>query len=164
MRNDEIVPVASSDRYLESLRQSGGLMNAARPLFALGLLLSMPGLVNAQAMPAPGGTYSTAVVLEENNCQDAAVRDGPTEISPDSGSDSVTIRHAGQSYRGSLTRAGEFTTVPRTLEFDGTSYTIAIKGKVETGGFVARVAVDVRKPSTNLSCRYTVKWTGTREP
>lgn len=121
------------------------------------LLLSISCLAQGQTAP---DSYWTEVALEENGCGDVTVRPGPTDFLR-GGADSLTVTHAGQSYRGNITQDGRFTTIPRDLVFGTTVYTIAISGQFAGKGFTSRVSVRVREQGAEGGCSYTVKWTGT---
>lgn len=121
------------------------------------LLLSISCLAQGQAAP---DTYWTDVALEENGCSDVTVVPGPTDFVRGPGADSLTVTHAGQSYRGTIAQDGRFTTMPRDLVFGTTVYTIAIAGQFASNGFTARVSVRVREQGAEGGCSYTVKWTG----
>ena len=130
-------------------------------LAAAGIAAALPARAFAQAAP-PEVTYWTEVTLEESSCDKVTVMPGPTLITRTPG-DSVTVSHANQTYRGSLSSTGDFTTTPRDLVFGSTTYTIAITGKMAGEGFTATVTVGVREAAQEQGCRYTVKWIG-RKP
>ena len=127
--------------------------------WSLGLVV-LPSVALAQEA-ARGETYWTEVTLEESTCDKVTVLPGPTVINRN-GPDSVTITHANQTYAGSLTAGGEFTTLPRDLVFGTTTYTIAISGRMEGNDFTATVSVGVREAGTG-DCRYRVRWQGRKQ-
>jgi hypothetical protein len=122
-----------------------------------GVVFTAPSLAWGQSATK---TYSTEVTLEQNSCKDVTVRPGPTEIVRGPGSDSLTLTHAGQVYRGSVTTEGTFATVPRDLVFGTTTYSIAIIGQFAGAGFTATVTVGVKEQGAENGCSYTVKWIG----
>ena len=130
--------------------------------FALGLGLAViPGVASAQE-GAKGETYWTEVTLEESSCDKVTVLPGETLVTRN-GADSVTISHANQSYAGSLSTSGEFTTSPKDLVFGTTTYTIAISGQLKGDGFEAVVVVGVREAGADQGCRYRVRWLGRKQ-
>ena len=129
---------------------------------ALGLGLAvLPGVAPAQE-GAKGETYWTEVTLEESSCDKVTVMPGETLITRN-GADSVTVSHANQTYAGTLSTGGEFTTSPRDLVFGTTTYTIAISGRLEGDGLAAVVTVGVREAGADQSCRYRVRWVGRKQ-
>jgi hypothetical protein len=122
---------------------------------------SAPRDANAQG-PEAGVTYWTEVTLDQSTCDKVTVQPGPTLITR-AGNDSVTVSHANQTYRGTLSPTGDFTTTPRDLVFGSTTYTIAIVGKMAGEGFTATVTVGVRESGQEKGCRYSVTWVGRRQ-
>ena len=103
-------------------------------------------------------TYWTEVALGPNTCDNVTIKPGPTEIVLLPG-DSLSVTHAGQTYRGSVTREGSFTTAPRELAFGTTVYTIGITGRIHEKELTAVVTVGVREQGA-AGCSYSVNWTG----
>jgi hypothetical protein len=90
------------------------------------------------------------------------VQDNPTLVTHDPSSATLSVSHAGQSYAGTVSPSGTFTTTPKTVDVhDGFVYTIGIAGQFGGVGFEADVTVD-RSGPVGVVCRYQVHWTGTR--
>jgi hypothetical protein len=109
-----------------------------------------------------GGTYATAVALTSNTCGSVDVQPMPTTVTHATGATTLTVTHAGNSYSGTLASDGSFTTTPRAISANGSTFTIALTGRFTTSGFEADVGVDVQQPTAPTTCRYVVHWIGTR--
>ena len=104
-----------------------------------------------------GGTYQTAVTMVENDCPGQTVQTHPTVVSHQPGSTSLSLRHAGSTYSGTLAADGSFTTPPVTQVFDGISYVLSIAGQFTETAIDALVHVDAgRQPP----CSFTARWAG----
>jgi hypothetical protein len=122
---------------------------------------AVAGGAHAEGQTAQGPsptTYWTEVALGSSTCDNVTIKPGPTEIVRLPG-DSLSVSHAGQTYRGSITREGNFTTTPKELVFGTTVYTIGITGRLLEKELTAVVTVSVREQGA-AECRYTVNWTG----
>jgi hypothetical protein len=110
----------------------------------------------AQSSPY-NGTYSTAVTLLGENCSpDPQVQNNPTVIAHSAGSASLSLMHAGTTYSGTVSSAGDFT-VPQT-SVGGGANVISIAGHFTGNGFTATVHVEQQQPA----CAYDVSWVGTK--
>ena len=125
---------------------------------ALTLAITTIAAGSAEAQTASPTTYWTEVSLGATTCDNVTIKPGPTEITRLPG-DSLSVSHAGQTYLGSITREGNFTTAPKELVFGTTVYTIGITGLVQDKSLTAVVTVRVREQG-EAECRYTVNWTG----
>ena len=143
---------------------------ATRAVFALTVLLAPSASAGCgdssgrnTGPPRVAGTYATAVALRENTCGAVTVQPNPTVIEQQAGSTAFTLRHAGQSYTGTLSQDGAFTTQPRTLAAGAETLTLSITGRFAGSGFEADVRVDVQRPTPSPACFYVVHWTGTKQ-
>jgi hypothetical protein len=109
------------------------------------------------------GTYATAVALRENSCGAVTVQPNPTTVEHAPPATAFTLRHAGQSYTGTLAQDGSFSTAPRTLAVGAETLTLRITGRFAGNGFEADVRVDVARGGAAAPCFYVVHWTGTRQ-
>jgi hypothetical protein len=135
------------------------MQRAYRVVLVLSGLVTLGSAVEAQSPERPASTsYWTEVALRTNTCNNVEIKPGATEIARLPG-DSLTITHAGQTYRGSLTKEGNFSTTPKELVFGTTVYTISITGRVQEKELTAVVTVGVREQGA-AGCSYTVNWTG----
>lgn len=137
------------------------------PLIA-GILAACGGpTTNPVPVPPPptsayAGTYATRVTLVQNACGSVIVQDNPTVVTHQSASGSVTFSHAGQTYAGTVTSTGSFTTTPKVVDVsDGFLYTISLTGQFGTSAFEADATVD-RASTASGTCRFVVHWAGTR--
>ncbi|MDQ1687674.1 MAG: hypothetical protein QOK42_649 [Frankiaceae bacterium] len=106
------------------------------------------------------GSYETAVTLAGNTCKGITVQPNVTTVTHEPGSSSMTMTHAGQTYTGTVTRTGRFTTQPKPVDAGGGNvHTLGIAGGFSFTGFQARVSAVV----TPENCRYTVIWVGTKD-
>ena len=109
-----------------------------------------------------GGTYGTAVTLQNNSCPAITVQNNPTTVAHTSGATTLTLTHAGNSYTGTLQASGAFSTTPKAVG-TGEVHTLTIAGQFSTTGFTAVVAVDVQRTTAPLTCHYDVQWVGTKQ-
>ncbi len=66
-------------------------------------------------------------------------------------------------YPGTVSADSSFVTAPVTLTFDnGQRYRMTIAGKFSALGFDAVVTLDRTTVASGATCRYKVRWTGTR--
>jgi hypothetical protein len=117
--------------------------------------------------PAPvlsvGGAYAVAVALGQNSCGPVTVVTQPTSVTHTPGANRLTLVHGSNSFAGSVTTDGSFTTDPLALNDAGSALSVAIQGKFSTTGLTATVTVDVAPPAPAPACRYLVQWTGTKQ-
>jgi hypothetical protein len=111
--------------------------------------------------PAPvisvAGTYQTEVTLVSNDCPGQTVQQHPTAVAHLPGGTTLSLRHAGSLYTGSLTADGAFTTTPVMQTFDGVDFTITISGQFTETTMDALVQVAAaRQPP----CAFTARWAG----
>lgn len=109
------------------------------------------------------GTYDTQVSLiaGKNTCGSVTVEPNLTTVIQDAGATSLTLTHAGTTYRGSISPAASFSTEPTILDFSGTRYVISIGGQFSVAGFDATVHVVVQANNT-APCTYDVHWVGSK--
>lgn len=117
------------------------------------LLLSLSGLV----FPSVAGTYATRVTLLRSNCP-MSVESGPTEVNQYSDSTTITLRHAGTTYEGTLASDGSFSTRVKQLSFNQTEYLIGITGRFAGDSLHAEVTLRYGAPA----CESVVGWAGAR--
>jgi hypothetical protein len=132
-------------------------------LFITAAVVAGCGGTTAAPTPAAGfaGTYATAVSLLTTTCGAITVQNNPTTVTFDAGTRAATFTHAGTTYSGTVAADSTFSTTPRTVNVnDGFVYTIGIAGKFQPGGFDATATVD--RAATGSTCRFTVRWAGTR--
>jgi hypothetical protein len=127
---------------------------------ALWILLAGPlacGGSSGSTQSPYNGTYSTAVTLMGTTCSpDPQVQNNPTAIAHAAGSASLSLTHAGTTYSGTVSSAGDFT-VPSTSVGGGANI-ISIAGHFTSNGFTATVHVEQQQPH----CTYDVSWVGTK--
>ena len=131
-----------------------------RATLALAGLVGAGGHAEAQIAEhaTPTTTYWTEVALGTSTCDSVTIKPGPTDVVRLPG-DSLSVTHASQTYRGRITREGNFTTTPKELVFGTTAYTIGITGRLLGRELTAVVTVSVREQGA-AGCSYTVHWTG----
>jgi hypothetical protein len=112
---------------------------------------------------AVGGTYATAVTLEQNTCGAMAVEPRPTTVTHTAGASTLTLAHAGQTYQGTVQRSGAFSTTPRAIAVTGGTHTLTVAGHFLATGFDALVTADVAQSAAPQTCRYVVHWIGTKQ-
>ncbi len=142
---------------------------------ACALVLSAAGVVvvacgGSTSDPGPdpsvirvGGEYATAVSLTENSCPGISVQNLPTTVAHAPGAATLTVTHAANAYQGALQTDGRFTTTPRSLSGPGEVHRLSIAGRFTTTGFDATVTVDVQRDAAPETCRYVVRWVGTKQ-
>lgn len=134
------------------------------------LLAATPVMVAAcsgSSDPGPrelsvGGTYNTAVTLQQNGCTGITVQTFPTTVTHTPGATTLTLTHAGNSYTGTIQRNGTFATTPRAVGGGGETHTLTIAGTFTTTAIDATVTADVQRTGS-ANCQYVVKWAGPRQ-
>lgn len=115
-------------------------------------------LIGASAgIPDVAGTYDTRVTLLQSTCP-MEVQSNPTEVAQYSDSTTITLRHAGTTYQGTLAADSSFRTQTRILDFNGVRYEISVAGRFNPGGLSAEVTLLYGEPA----CRALVQWEGPR--
>jgi hypothetical protein len=109
-----------------------------------------------------GGTYTTAVTLQQNGCTGITVQTFPTTVAHTVGSSTLTLTHAGNSYTGAVQRNGSFTTTPKAVGGGGETHTLTIAGTFTTTAIDATVTAVVQRTGS-ADCQYTVKWAGPKQ-
>jgi hypothetical protein len=109
-------------------------------------------------MPHVAGTYDTRVTLRRSNCP-MTVASNPTEVAQYSDSTTITLRHAGTTYEGTLAPDGSFSTKLKTLDFGQTTYLIGITGRFKGDTLSAEVTLRYGEPR----CESVVEWSGLRQ-
>jgi hypothetical protein len=110
-----------------------------------------------------GGEYATAVTLGESTCPGIVVQSMPTTVAHAAGATTLTLTHAGNAYAGTLQRDGAFATTPRAVGGGGETHTLAIAGRFTRAGLDATVTADVLRDAAPRTCRYVVRWVGTKQ-
>ena len=109
------------------------------------------------------GTYATRVSVTENACGSVTVMDMPTAVTHTPSTGAINLLHAGTNYPGTVKTDSTFTTTAVTLNAgDGNRYLMTIAGKFSGSGFDALVTLDRTTISSGATCRYIVRWIGTR--
>jgi hypothetical protein len=108
-----------------------------------------------------GGDYTMAVALAESGCGAVAVEPLPTRVAQTPGALEFQLTHGPATYAGTLDREGGFVTQPRSFNDGVSTQTVSITGHFTRTGFDAVATVDVQVPGAP-SCRYVVRWTGTK--
>ena len=109
-----------------------------------------------------GGDYTMVVEITENDCGTVTVLPLPTRVAHTAGATQFQLTHGPNTYAGSLEPGGRFTTQPRTFTDAASSQTVRIEGRFLAAGLEAVVTVDVQPTPPAASCRYLVRWTGTK--
>ena len=109
-----------------------------------------------------GGTYTTAVTLQQNGCTGVTVQTFATTVTHTAGANTLTITHAGNSYTGTVQRNGSFATTPKALGPAAETHTITIAGTFTTTAMDATVSAVVTRTG-GATCQYTVKWVGPKQ-
>jgi hypothetical protein len=122
---------------------------------------SSPSGVNSAELSV-GGTYTTAVTLQQNGCTGITVQTFPTTVAHTAGSTSLTLTHASNSYTGTVQRNGAFTTTPKVVGGGAESHTLTITGTFTTTTIDATVTALVQRAGS-ANCQYTVKWAGPKQ-
>lgn len=108
-------------------------------------------------LPHVAGTYDTRVTLRRSNCP-MTVASNPTEVVQYNDSTTITLRHAGTTYEGTLAPDGSFTTRLKTLSFNQVTYLIGITGRFKGDTLTAEVTLRYGEPR----CESLVEWNGLR--
>lgn len=136
-----------------------------------GALLACGGGGGGTSPTAPtspiAGSYNVAVELIENNCGAVTVQAQPTSVTHTAGATRFTLRHGGNSFAATLAADNSFVSDALVLQDqDGSTLTVRLVGSFTLGSpttLAATVTVDVtQRPSPPASCRYVVRWTGTK--
>jgi len=109
-----------------------------------------------------GGTYNTAVTLQQNGCTGITVQTFPTTVTHTPGASTLTLTHAGNSYTGTVQRNGTFSTTARAVGGGTETHTLTIAGTFSTTAIDATVTADVQRTGSP-NCQYIVKWAGPRQ-
>ena len=109
-----------------------------------------------------GGTYTTAVTLQQNGCTGITVQTNPTTVAHTAGATALTLTHAGNSYTGTVQRNGSFGTTPKAVGGGGETHTLTIVGTFSTTAIDATVTAVVQRTG-QADCTYTVKWAGPKQ-
>ena len=151
--------------------------DATRP--RLSLLVSIAGALLAfgggdggaspTATTSPiAGSYHVTVALADNNCGAVTVLPQPTSVSHKAGRTRFTLRHGSNSFAAPLAADNSFAADALLLQDqDGSTLTVRLAGRFTLGSpttLDATVTVEVsQRPSPPRSCRYLVRWTGTKK-
>ena len=122
--------------------------------------------VTAQAQQlSVGGSYPTRATLipEGNTCGSVTVQDNVTTVAHTAGQHTLSLTHAARTYDGTIDDDGVFVTAPKMLNVGGDTYTITIEGRFDATGFTATVTLEVRQQAPPPTCRYAVRWVGTKQ-
>lgn len=119
------------------------------PLVLLALL--------GQPIPSVAGVYATRVTLLRSSCP-MSVQSNPTEVAQYADSTTITLRHAGTTYEGTLAADGSFSTKLKHLNFNQTDYAIGIRGRFSGDSLHAEVTLRYGSPA----CESVVEWAGVR--
>jgi hypothetical protein len=87
----------------------------------------------------------------------------PTTVAHAAGATTLTLTHAGNGYAGTLQRDGTFATTPRAVGAGGETHTLTIAGRFTRTGLDATVTADVQRETAPRTCRYVVRWAGTKQ-
>ena len=109
-----------------------------------------------------GGTYNTAVTLQQNGCTGITVQTFATTVTHTPGASTLTLAHAGNTYTGTVQRNGSFSTTPRAVGGGTETHTLTIAGAFSTTAIDATVTADVQRTGSP-NCQYVVKWVGPRQ-
>ena len=109
-----------------------------------------------------GGTYTTAVTLQQNGCTGITVQTFATSVTHSAGASALTLTHAGNSYSGTVQRNGSFSTTPKAVGGGGETHTLTIVGTFTTTAMDATVTAVVQRTG-QAECTYTVKWAGPKQ-
>jgi len=109
------------------------------------------------------GTYAVVVALGQNSCGPVTVATQATSVTHMPGANRFTLVHGSNSFSGSVTTDGSFTTDPLALNDAGSTLSVVLQGRFSTTGLTATVTVDVVPPAPASACRYLVQWTGTKQ-
>lgn len=117
------------------------------------LLLTLLG----RPIPSVAGNYDTRVTLLRSSCP-MTVQSGVTEVAQYADSTTITLRHAGTTYEGTLAADGSFSTHLKRLSFNQTEYLIGITGRFAGDSLHAEVTLRWGEPA----CESLVEWAGGR--
>ena len=109
-----------------------------------------------------GGTYNTAVTVQQSGCQGTSFQQFATTVTHTPGATTLTITHAGNAYTGTVQRNGAFTTSPKAFTGPGETHTLTIAGTFSTTAIDATVSADVQRTGS-ANCQYVVKWVGPKQ-
>lgn len=109
------------------------------------------------------GTYTTAVTLDASNCNGITVQSNPTIVAHSAGATMLVVTHAGNAYSGTIQNNGSFTTITKPIVAGSATHNLSIAGVFTRTGFTATVTVDVTDTQGPVTCRYVVKWVGTKQ-
>ena len=109
-----------------------------------------------------GGTYTTAVTLQQNGCTGITVQTFPTTVTHTPGATTLTLTHASNSYTGTVQRNGSFSTTPKAVGGGAETHTLTIVGTFATTAIDATVTAVVQRTGS-ANCQYTVKWVGPKQ-
>jgi len=109
------------------------------------------------------GTYTTAVTLDANNCSGITVQPNPTIVAHTAGTTALVLTHAGNAYSGTIQNNGAFTTTTKAIVAGTATHNLSIAGVFARTGSTATVTVDLTDTQGPVTCRYVVKWIGTKQ-
>ena len=110
---------------------------------------------NAQVVAYPAA-YRTAVSRVSGTCE-LPIQDNPTEVDQPSGPGSLTLRHAGTTFGGSVDAVGRFSFAPRVVRVGEVDYTLTLQGTITPTLLDAQVTISW---GTTPACRSVVRWMG----
>jgi hypothetical protein len=113
------------------------------------------GNPNGPRVLSVGGDYAMTVALTSNDCGAVTVLPLPTRVDHTPGAARFRLTHGPNTFDGSVSADGTFTTDQATLS-DGS--TIVIAGRFSASGLEATATVNHPAP-----CRYVVRWTGAKQ-
>jgi hypothetical protein len=109
-----------------------------------------------------GGTYTTAVTMQQNGCTGITIQTFATTVTHSAGANTLTLTHAGNSYTGTVQRNGSFSTTPKAVGGGAETHTLTIVGTFTTTAIDATVTAVVQRTG-QANCQYTVKWAGPKQ-
>jgi hypothetical protein len=109
-----------------------------------------------------GGTYTTAVTMQQNGCTGITIQTFATTVTHTAGANTLTLTHAGNSYTGTVQRNGSFSTTPKAVGGGAETHTLTIVGTFTTTAIDATVTAVVQRTG-QANCQYTVKWAGPKQ-
>lgn len=116
------------------------------------------------AVLSVGGSYPTRATLVpgRNTCGTVTVQDNLTTVAHTPGAATLSLSHAGNTFRGTVDSTGHFTTTPTTINAGSNRFVLTIDGRFSRTGLNALVEVDVSQSSNPRNCSYVVDWTATK--
>jgi len=102
------------------------------------------------------------VALLDSSCEGIDVQDAETTVEQESGSDTVTLTHAGTTYTAVLADDDTFTADPVQVVVGEQTHSLVVHGSFSDQGFRASVLATVTGGAAG-PCAYEVAWVGTRQ-